>query len=148
MTRGVSAVQIVGSWSVPVSFLPKPNRTLEKHRKRTAKANALRDAYRVVDARDKGRCVVTGRRTVPRHVDPRVRREHHHVRPRSVAPELVVDPDNIVTVCAEAHRLLQSYYIVAESDGRGGWSFAWNSHVRPEDRLFSIRPVRSCDART
>src|SRR4051812_37871081 len=78
-------------------------RAVAKGKKRNADKDALEAAYGEVDARDGSICWVTGRYTVAGSPDRRTRREHHHLRTRNVAPDRVVDPANIITVCAEAH---------------------------------------------
>ena len=65
---------------------------LTKATKRRAEEQAERDAYRTVDERDGPMSRISGRPTTPGAVDPRMRREHHHIKPRSTHPELKYEP--------------------------------------------------------
>lgn len=117
--------------------------SVERHaRKRTAE-KALEDAYKVVDRRDGGRCRVTGRTTQSGAVSPEVRREHHHLRTRSTHPELVADPDNIVTVCAAAHVLFKAGWLLSEgTNASKAVRFHWAAHVPVDKRPFRIASRR------
>lgn len=127
--------------------IPKPCRAIEKATKRREAAAALDDAYADVDARDAGICWITGRYTQPGAVDPRVRREHHHLRGRNVMPEYLTDPARIVTLCAEAHSLVTLGLIVAEGDdARKTLRWHWNG-VPLEKRPFVIKSRRWSDER-
>jgi hypothetical protein len=76
-------------------------------------------------------------------VDARVRREHHHLAGRNVAPEWVTDPHRIITVCSEAHQLITAGWIDVEGDdARGTIRFHWASHVQAKDKPFQIRSRR------
>lgn len=124
---------------------PKPQPSaVTKHRKRVDADAALAQAYADVDARDAGYCWVTGRYTVPNMVDPRMRREHHHLVPRSRSKELKADPNNIVTVCSEAHSLITQGWIVVEgTDARQPIFFHYAEFVKPSMRPFAIKARRS-----
>jgi hypothetical protein len=123
--------------------IPKPPpRAIAKAAKRREEAEALREAYADVDARDAGICWVTGRYTQPGAVDARVRREHHHLRGRNVMPEWVTDPDRVITITAEAHQLITAGKIAVEGDdARRTIRFFWNG-VALGDRPFQIRSRR------
>lgn len=142
--RQVHAVAVVMGLQFPK---PLP-RAVTKHRKRIKADAALQEAYADVDARDAGICWVTGRWTAPygseRAVDPRVRREHHHLKGRNVKPEWVTDPRRIITVCAEAHGLITQGWIVVEGcDARKPIFFHWRSDVKANLRPFVIKGRRS-----
>ena len=128
---------------------PKPTpRVVERYSRRKAEANALKDAYADVDVRDGGYCWVTGRYTAPygtsRAMDPRVRREHHHLKGRNVRPEWVDKPERIITVCKEAHDLIGAGWVVVEGcDARKPVFFHYAAHVKPKDRPFEIRGRRT-----
>ena len=124
---------------------PKPVPAVAtKHAKRTQAKAALEQAYADVDARDAGYCWVTGRYTQPGAIDARVRREHHHLIARSLAPERIDDPTNIVTVCAEAHSLFKAGWLVSEGiDARREVRFHWTEHVRHKDKPFVIKARRA-----
>lgn len=111
-------------------------------RKRRAEDDAsLRAAYDDVDARDAGYCWVTGRYTSPHNPDPRGRREHHHLEARSIAPERRSDPNNIVTVCAEAHALFKAGWLVSEgTDAREPLFFHWTENAK--SKPFEIKARR------
>lgn len=101
------------------------------------------EAYAVVDVRDAGYCRVTGRYTQPGHVDPRVRREHHHLSGRNVAPQDRANPERIVTVCAEAHQLLTAHLLEYEGENASDRIvFHWSEQLDPKDRPFRIMSKR------
>lgn len=115
-------------------------RTVERRRKRAEAEADLREAYEEVDARDGGFCWVTGRYTQSGHVDARCRREHHHLEPRSVAPERRADPHNIVTVCAEAHSLFKVGWLVSEGkDARKPVFFHYTELAKSKPFLIQTR---------
>jgi len=118
-------------------------RAVTKHRKRVEADAELQQAYADVDVRDAGYCWITGRYTVPGAVDPRQRREHHHLKGRNVKPEWVTKPERIITVCAEAHSLITQGWIVVEgTDARKPIFFHYAAHVKPSMRPFVIRSRR------
>lgn len=49
--------------------------------------------------------------------------EVHHITPRSVAPELVLDPENMVTVCATHHLFISEHPRLAHDAGLHRWSW-------------------------
>ena len=103
------------------------------------------DAYAEVDARDAGFCRATGRYTQPGGVDPAVRREHHHLQPRSVWPDLIAEAKNIILVAAEVHALITGGFIEVEgTDATKPLFFHWSKVManRPKPfRLISRRSV-------
>lgn len=121
---------------------PKPEpRAVTKHTKRKEADQALRDAYADVDARDAGFCWITGRYTQSGAVDARVRREHHHLIPRSRSKALRAMASNIITVCAEAHQLITAGHLVVEgADARRPLFFHWSPSV--ENPPFRIKPKK------
>jgi hypothetical protein len=78
-------------------------------------------------------------------VDGRVRREHHHLVPRSLAPERVADPNNIILVSAEAHELITGRFIEVEgTDATKPLFFHWNEELmRGRVKPFRIVGKRS-----
>jgi len=127
-----------------MTAFPKPDPSpVTKHARRKLAEQALREAYAEVDLRDGGICWVTGRFTRPGAVDPRVRREHHHLKGRNVRPEWVTRPERIILVCNEAHLLITAGWIVVEgSDARKPIFFHWAPHVDPKKRPFVIASKR------
>lgn len=118
-------------------------RAIRKAKKRTADKERLDAAYADVDLRDAGICWVTGRYTVEGAIDSRSRREHHHLRGRNAAPELVYEPDNIITTCADAHHLITSGHLVVEGeDARKPIRFHWREDVPADSRIFHIKSRR------
>lgn len=116
---------------------------ITKAKKRAANTQALEDAYADVDRRDGSYCWVTGRYTSPGAIDPRVRREHHHLKGRRVRPEWVTRPERIITVCAEVHTLIGAGWIVVEGcDARKPIFFHWADFVKPQQKTFQIKPRR------
>lgn len=110
---------------------------LPKVYRRSKKRNALKadlaKAYAEVDLLDGPHCRATGRYTTPGAVDPRVRREHDHLFPRSTHPELVTAITNIYVVCAEVHQLIHAGAIHVEgTDARRQLFFHWNRAMVPE----------------
>jgi len=116
-----------------------------RHQRKAAKADQLAEAYAVVDTRDQSYCRVTGRHTVPAAVDPRVRREHHHLKGRRVMPEWRHDPKRIVTVCKQAHDLITAGWIVVEgldADKPHGLRFHWKEGLDPKMKILVIKSRR------
>lgn len=130
-----------------MAFHPQPKSApsaITRHRKRVDETQALKDAYSDVDRRDAGVCWVTGRHTAKygteRAVDPRIRREHHHLKGRNVKPEWVYDPHRIITVCREAHALITAGWIVVEgTDARKPIFFHYADFVKAHQKPFRIR---------
>lgn len=103
---------------------------LEKQARKAAEEQAIADAYEVVNVRDGNQCRVTGRFLTAGAVDARVRREHHHIIPRSIAPHLVDDPNNILLVCAEAHDLITGRFLEVEGKNASrSIFFHWNEQA-------------------
>lgn len=115
---------------------PKRLASVDRHKRRADLNAALAAAYAEADLRDGPYCRVTGRYTQPWHVNPQVRREHHHLQSRSSAPERVTDSTNIVVCCAEAHKYFKVGWLVSEgTDARGVVRFQWTE-------LATSRPFR------
>lgn len=111
---------------------------VSRRKRRADAAAALREAYADVDLRDGGICRVTGRFTVPGAPDGRSRREHHHLKGRRVRPEWVTVPKRIVTVCAEAHKLITAGWIAVEgTDATRELRFHWTELAKGK-RPFEI----------
>ena len=122
-------------------------RVIERHTKRVDAEKALKEAYAEVDARDAGRCWVTGKRTESNSVDPRRRREHHHLVARSRDRALIAEPSNIITVTAEAHDLIERGWLVVEGvDATKAIRFHFAEHVKPEQKPFRIASRRKSQA--
>lgn len=81
---------------------------IERKTKKVARQTALDKAYEAVDARDGKQCQLRGTSLTAGHVDEWRRLERDHLGPRSTSPELRADVDNILTVSAGVHALLQS----------------------------------------
>jgi hypothetical protein len=124
---------------------PKGSGRLARAARRAEDEKALAEAYEVVNVRDGNQCRVTGRFVQAGAVDARVRREHHHLQPRSVAPARVAEPSNIVLVCAEAHDLITGRFIDVEgTDATKPVFFHWN-----EDMMRGrVKPFRIVSKRT
>jgi hypothetical protein len=115
---------------------PKPAPlAVYRAQRRSQREAALGAAYASVDERDKGICRATGRTTRAGDVDARVRREHHHLAGRRVRPDWRHDPARIVTLCAEAHQLVEAYALLVEGDNADGrLVFHWNEDVVPRGK--------------
>ena len=108
---------------------------LARRARRAEDSTALADAYAVVDARDGGFCVITGRFVVAGAVDPRRRREHHHLKGRNVRPDWVTDPRRIITVAADVHQLIEGGFIEVEGENANQRIVAhWNRALMPSGR--------------
>jgi hypothetical protein len=120
----------------------KPARGSGRLRRQARKAEdeqAMAEAYEVVNVRDGNQCRVTGRFVHAGAVDARVRREHHHIRPRSLAPELVAEPNNILLVCAEAHDLITGGFLEVEGKNASrAVFFHWSKLMGNRPRPFRI----------
>ena len=115
---------------------------VRRHQRRVEDEKALRECYAEVDARDAGYCWVTGRYTQSGAVDPRVRREHHHIVKRSRDKGLIDKPHNVITVCAEAHKLIEAGWIIVEGkDARKRLFFHWRSDLKASQKPFTIRAM-------
>ena len=124
---------------------PKPlPGAITKGRKRATARAALDKAYEAVDLRDGPQSRITGRWTVSGAVDPRVRREHDHIKPRSTHPELIAEPSNIFVCTAEEHALIHAGALEIEGeDARKPLFFHWNRRlVKSGDEPFVIMPKR------
>lgn len=94
-------------------------KTLERHRKGVAKDAALEACYAEVDKRDGKRCQVTGVSLTAGAVDDKRRLERNHLKPRSTGPEVRHDADNVLTVSAKVHALMQASALLAvDAKGR------------------------------
>jgi hypothetical protein len=127
-------------WSVLKFGKGSPGGLL-RHRKRVSNTARLQEAYTDVDLRDGGFSVVSGAWTKPGAADPRVRREHHHLKGRRVRPDWVFKPERIITVTAFEHELLQTHALHVEGcDARKPLFFHWNRRMVPEGKEpFRIR---------
>ena len=118
---------------------------MDRKAKKAAEDQALADAYEIVNQRDGNLCRVTGRHLQPGAVMAEVRREHHHLQPRSIAPERIADASNIVLVCAEAHQLITGGFIDVEgTDATKPLFFHWNEKAMKG----LVKPFRIVGKRT
>jgi hypothetical protein len=100
---------------------------VQRHDRKKAREEALDAAYRIVDQRDGNRCRVTGVSLVAHSPNPKVRREHHHLRKRSTARGGRADARNIVLVSAFVHDLITRGWLVAEgTDGNKPIFWHWS----------------------
>ena len=110
---------------------PAP-RALTKAKQRRETNADLEQAYADVDLRDGPQSRISGRWTVSGAVDPRQRREHDHIRPRSTHPELVADQRNIFVCTAEEHQLIHAGAIEVEgTNANKELRFHWNRKIVP-----------------
>lgn len=94
-----------------MSFFPQPKprpRLLEREDERSADERLARQIRMQVRQLDGWRCRVCGR-TVYMDAAPARRAETHHIVPRSLAPERVNDPENLLTVCGKHHAQLTAH---------------------------------------
>lgn len=128
------------------NFKPaRGSRLLEKKARKAEEAQALADAYEIVNQRDGNICRVTGRFLSAGAVMAETRREHHHLQPRSIAPARVTDPNNIILVCGEAHQLITGGFIEVEgTDARRPLFFHWREDMmRGRVKPFRIQGKRT-----
>lgn len=133
------------AWSGPNPKPAKGSGRLARHERRRADQEALAEAYAEVDLRDASICWVTGRFTKAGAPDARVRREHHHLKGRNVRPDWVNVPKRIITVCAEAHELIEGGFIQVEgTDATKPIFFFWNEQAM----RGRLKPFRIIGRRT
>lgn len=128
------------------NFKPaRGSRLLDKKARKAEEAAALDAAYEIVNQRDGNICRVTGRFLSAGAVMAEQRREHHHLQPRSIAPDRIADPKNIILVAAEVHHLITGGFIDVEgTDATKPIFFHWNE-VAMRGR---VRPFRIVGKRT
>lgn len=113
---------------------------LARHERRQSEEDKLLATYAEVDARDGSICWVTGRYTIAGAPDARVRRTHHHLKGRNVRPEWVYQAKRIITVCQEAHDLIEGGFIdVQGKDATKPIFFFWNAVMAKRKKPFAIR---------
>lgn len=118
-------------------------KAVAKHHKKKAQEKALDDAYAIVNQRDGNKCRVTGEKLSPTALEPKHRREHHHLKGRNVRPEWATEANRIVLVSKLAHDLITNGWIVCEGeDATKALRFHWADHVKPEQRIFRIKSRR------
>jgi hypothetical protein len=113
--------------------------TIDRHQRKADRKKRLNDAYEAVDKRDEGVCWVTGRKTHPSG-GPETARDHHHLAGRNVRPEWKFEPDRIITVCREAHRLITDGIIEVEGDdARLPIFFHWAEWATDKHKILIIK---------
>lgn len=88
-----------------------------------------------VDQRDRYRCRCCGRRTRQTLTLCPERREHHHLVGRNVAPGLVCDPRNVITVCLECHDTLTRHDIRVEGCADSMFTSDGQQYLNADHRL-------------
>lgn len=128
------------------NFKPaKGSGRLDRRERKAKEEAALAEAYEFVNVRDGNQCRVTGRFLQPGAVMASVRREHHHLEPRSTAPDRVCDPANIVLVAAEVHELITGGFIQVEGkNANKPVFFHWNEQAMKG----RVKPFRIVGKRT
>jgi hypothetical protein len=93
-----------------------------RHDAKTAKARKKvqdrRNAYWLVDMRDKGCCRACGKVTMSAHPDRTKRREHHHIKGRQIRQAETTS--NICLLCCDCHDLRhvkRTLIITGNADG-------------------------------
>lgn len=120
---------------------PRGSGRLDRKAKKAAEEAALAEAYEYVNVRDGNICRVTGRHVQPGAVMAEVRREHHHLEPRSIAPHRETDPSNIILVCAEAHEYITGHLIHVEGTNANEPVFFFWDEERMKGRIKPFRIV-------
>ena len=129
----------------------KPGPTARARKaKRRAIQDAIRECYRLVDLRDRGRSWVSLKPTMEGVSSDQLRRERHHLDRRSTHPERVADPFNVITVTAaeaehlDAHRLIPVDLTGCEThDTRLIAGFAWNGAPGADITVETLIPLTS-----
>lgn len=128
------------------NFKPaKGSGRLDRKARQAEEDAALAAAYEIVNQRDGNICRVTGRFLQASAVMAEVRREHHHLQPRSIAPSRIADPTNIVLVCKEAHDYITGGFIEVEGiDATKPVFFHWREDMmRGRVKPFRIQGKRT-----
>lgn len=113
---------------------------LDRHERRQSDEDKLLKTYAEVDARDGSICWVTGRYTIAGEPDARVRRNHHHLAGRNVRPDWVYKAKRIITVCQEAHDLIEGGFIDVQGvDANKPIFFHWNAVMAKRKKPFAIK---------
>lgn len=123
------------------NFKPaKGSGRLERHERRLTEREKLDAVYAEVDGRDGSICWVTGRFTLASAPDARQRRQHHHLSGRNVRPDWVYQAKRIITVCQEAHDLIEGGFIdVQGRDATKPIFFHWNACMAKRKKPFVIK---------
>jgi hypothetical protein len=124
---------------------PKGSARLDRKARKAEEDAALAAAYEIVNQRDANLCRVTGRFLSPSSVMAETRREHHHLQPRSIAPDRIADPSNIILVAAEVHQLITGGFIEIEGKDATKALFAHWNEAAMKGR---IKPFRIVGKRT
>jgi hypothetical protein len=112
----------------PRRAVPKPTPRLANRTARQREdEKAWQQCCRVVDARDKFRCRVCGRRLVRTLTLCEDRLEHHHLESRALMPGLIHDPRNLITVCKRCHDQLTRHEL--EPTGTDRFAFHGGSYL-------------------
>lgn len=115
----------------------------QRHQRKVAAEKALEACYAQVEARDGNKCRVTGAYLQPGAVDPKVRREHHHLVKRSRDKILIDDPRNVILVSASAHRLITDGWLIVEGkDANQMLRFHWRNETPPSLKILTIKSRR------
>ncbi len=85
------------------SFPKPPRRLTHKRRERAENVRAWHVTCHQVNVRDRWRCRCCHRRVVSTLTLCPERLEHHHIVPRSRAPERMFDVTNVVSLCCSCH---------------------------------------------
>lgn len=96
--------------------VPKPIRGMHQFTRRKSARERLEAAYEAVNKRDENKSRVSGITLLASAPDPRQRREHHHLRERSLSPAQRADEANIILCSAFEHGLLTSGALLHEGD--------------------------------
>jgi hypothetical protein len=111
-----------------------------RHSKKKARDERLQEAYAAVDTRDQNRCRATGHLLHPGSVDPKFRREHHHLRGRRVRPDWREKPERICLVSKAVHDLINIGWIDCEgTDARKTLFFHYTPLAPVKKRILVLK---------
>lgn len=127
-------------WTAPHQKWDETPGVVQRSDRKREKEKQLAEAYAVVDKRDQNRCRATGATLAPAAVDPKQRREHHHLRGRRVRPDWIYRPERICLVSAFVHDLITRGWIEVEgTDARKPLFFSWNDDIAKGRRPLVIK---------
>ena len=120
----------------PHQSFPKPEpHVYQRATARRAQERAWRACCDAVDARDRYVCRVCRRNVVRTLTLCAERAEHHHLAPRSMAPELRADVRNCLCVCASCHVRLTRHEITPTQDPAHGFDHQGQRYLNAEQPI-------------
>lgn len=105
---------------------------LTKGWKKRDNETRMQEAFDAVDKRDGLISRISGQQLFTTTSDPKLLRDHCHLRGRNVAPEDKYDPAKIFNASRYEHKLYDAHAIEVEgTDASGYLIFRWNRRIVP-----------------